>query len=205
MSCTEFDLRDYFLGELPEADRLRAARHVAGCSGCSEELGSLHQLRLALESLPDQEPPQRIGFVSDKIFEPSRMRRLWNSFWHSAPRLGFASAGMLSAALVFFALRPSPVVRIVEKPVPAVTASALTPPDLQPLIQEAVRKAVAETEARQQSRTATLLSAVERKHEEEHRALMLQVADSFTMLQKRAMVSRASLVNYGGGSEGNAQ
>ena len=56
----------------------------------------------ALFSLREEEIPQRIGFVSDQIFEPSPWRRGWAAFWGSAARLGFASAAMLSVALVVF-------------------------------------------------------------------------------------------------------
>lgn len=190
MSCSDFEIRDYFLGELSEAEKARTVRHLAGCPDCASELEGLRHLRFALESIPDQEPPQRIGFVSDKIFEPSKARRLWNNFWQSAPQLGFASAAMLSAALVFFAVRPVPVVRFVEKPVPVVVASA----PIQPQIDEAVRKAVAETEGR-------LLTEVQHRYEKNQRELMLRVADSFTVPQKRALVSRASLLNYGGDTQ----
>jgi len=196
MSCTDFDVRDYFLGELAEADRVRTARHLEGCPACSGSLDELHHLRFALESVPDQEPPQRIGFVSDKIFEPSRTRRMWNSFWNSGPRLGFASAALLSASLVSFSLRPAPEVRFVEK---------LTPVSITPApavdIKRLVAKAVAETEARQQKRTEALLAASERKHQQDQRAFVQTVAESFTNMQKRAMVSRASLLNYGGDAQ----
>ena len=198
MSCTDFEIRDYFLDELPEADKRQTARHLASCSRCASELEGLRHLRFALESVPDQEPPQRIGFVSDKIFEPSRARRIWNSFWHSGPQLGFASAAMLSAALVFFAMRPAPAVRLVERPVAAATETSAS---MQPLIDAAVRKAVAETEVRQQQRTDALLAVAQRKYEKDQRDLILRVADSFTMLQKRALVNRASLLTYGGGAQ----
>lgn len=198
MTCTDFAIRDYFLGELPESDRIRTARHLASCSGCAGELESLTHLRFALECLPDQEPPQRIGFVSDKVFAPSGARRVWNAFWNSAPRLGFASAAMLSAALVTFAFRPAPVPVVARGPV---TTQMQAAPDVTPLINEAVRKAVADTELRQQKRTDLLLAASERKHEQDQQALMMRVADAYTMLQKRMMVRRASLVNYGGESQ----
>ncbi|MDQ6677098.1 MAG: zf-HC2 domain-containing protein [Acidobacteriota bacterium] len=194
MSCTEFEIRDYFLGELSEAERLRIDRHVTGCQNCASELDSLRYLRTALKTVPDQEPPQRIGFVSDKVFEPSSVRRAWNSFWLSGSRLGFVSAAMLSAALVTFAFHP-PAVRFAEKPVPIATAVA---PDPTPLINEAVRKAVAQTEARQEKRTQSLLAAAERRHELDDRALILRVEGSFTNLQKRMMVTRASSINFGG-------
>ena len=217
MTCTDFDIRDFFLGELPESDRERTVRHLASCSGCAGELESLRHLRFALELLPDQEPPQRIGFVSDKVFEPARSRRMWNAFWNSAPRLGFASAAMLSVALVIFAFRPAPVAVVSRAPITAQTLafSGVKPPDVKlpdvklpdvtPLInetvREAVRKAVADTELRQQKRTDLLLAASERKHEQDQQAIMMRVADAYTMMQKRIMVSRASLVNYGGESQ----
>ena len=217
MTCTDFDIRDFFLGELPESDRERTVRHLASCSGCAGELESLRHLRFALELLPDQEPPQRIGFVSDKVFEPARSRRMWNAFWNSAPRLGFASAAMLSVALVIFAFRPAPVAIVSRVPITAQTVafSGVKPPDVKlpdvklpdvtPLInetvREAVRKAVADTELRQQKRTDLLLAASERKHEQDQQAIMMRVADAYTMMQKRIMVSRASLVNYGGESQ----
>ena len=217
MTCTDFDIRDFFLGELPESDRERTVRHLASCSGCAGELESLRHLRFALELLPDQEPPQRIGFVSDKVFEPARSRRMWNAFWNSAPRLGFASAAMLSVALVIFAFRPAPVAVVSRVPITAQTVafSGVKPPDVKlpnvtlpdvtPLInetvREAVRKAVADTELRQQKRTDLLLAASERKHEQDQQAIMMRVADAYTMMQKRIMVSRASLVNYGGESQ----
>ena len=217
MTCTDFDIRDFFLGELPESDRERTVRHLASCSGCAGELESLRHLRFALELLPDQEPPQRIGFVSDKVFEPARSRRMWNAFWNSAPRLGFASAAMLSVALVIFAFRPAPVAIVSRVPItaqtvafsgvklPDVTLPNVTLPNVTPLInetiREAVRKAVADTELRQQKRTDLLLAASERKHEQDQQAIMMRVADAYTMMQKRIMVSRASLVNYGGESQ----
>ena len=88
---------------------------------------------------------------------------------------------------------------------PDVKLPDVTLPDVTPLInetvREAVRKAVADTELRQQKRTDLLLAASERKHEQDQQAIMMRVADAYTMMQKRIMVSRASLVNYGGESQ----
>jgi hypothetical protein len=97
MSCSEIDVRDYFFGEAPDA-----AAHVAGCADCTAELDRLRTMRTTLLTLHEEEPPQRIGFVSDKIFEPSPWRRFFANFWLSGAQLGFASAAMLSAALLIF-------------------------------------------------------------------------------------------------------
>jgi hypothetical protein len=109
MSCSPFDLRDYFLQELAGPhQRLQVEAHVKTCAPCREELDRLRITEAALRCMADEEIPQRIAFVSDKIFEPSPWRRWLAAFWNSGARLGFASAAMLSASLVLFALKPAP-------------------------------------------------------------------------------------------------
>src|SRR5439155_22953110 len=107
-SCSPFELKDYFLKELPDSQQREVEAHVKSCQVCREELDRLRLTEAALFSLRDEEIPQRIAFVSDKIFEPSPWRRWWTAFWGSGARLAFASAAMLSVALVVFALKPAP-------------------------------------------------------------------------------------------------
>jgi len=105
MRCSQHDLKGYLLGELAEAERRAVEEHLKGCRECAEDLEKLRLAESALRSLPDQEMPYRIAFVSDKIFEP----RGWTWLWNSAPRLGFVSAAMLAAALLVHAVvRPAP-------------------------------------------------------------------------------------------------
>jgi len=80
MSCSPFDLRDYLFGELAEAERRQMDVHVRSCGGCQEELERLRITQSALLELRDEEVPQRIGFVSDPVFEPSGVRRFWRAF-----------------------------------------------------------------------------------------------------------------------------
>jgi len=109
MSCSPFDLRDYLLRELAGPQQRRQVEaHVKTCAPCREELDRLRITEAALLSLADEEIPQRIAFVSDKIFEPSPWRRWLAAFWNSGARLGFVSAAMLSASLVLFALKQAP-------------------------------------------------------------------------------------------------
>jgi hypothetical protein len=75
MSCSPFDLKDYFLKELP-AERARWKR-TSGMPACREELDRLRLTGAALFSLRDEEIPRRIAFVSDQVFEPSPWRRWW--------------------------------------------------------------------------------------------------------------------------------
>ena len=96
MSCSQFDLKAFFLGEPGAAGRGAVEEHLKACPSCREEFDRLRLTGAALASVPDEEMPHRIAFVSDKIFEP----RGWARFWGSAPRLGFASAAMLSVAII---------------------------------------------------------------------------------------------------------
>ncbi len=107
MSCPHDELKAYLLGELDGAGRRGVEAHLASCAGCREEMERLKLTEAALRSVAEEEMPHRIAFVSDKIFEP----RGWARFWNSAPRLGFASAAMLAAAILLHGyLRPAPEV-----------------------------------------------------------------------------------------------
>lgn len=165
MTCSPFDLRDYFLRELPDPRQRQVEAHVKLCQPCREELDRLRVTEAALLSVRDEEIPQRIAFVSDKIFEPSPWRRWWAAFWGSAARLGFASAAMLSAAIAIYALRPVPQTMGVQlatlaPPAPQIVYT-VPEPDLQSRIDAAVTKAVARVESRQTEKTKYLLADLE--------------------------------------------
>src|SRR5580704_16769879 len=86
-------LRDYAFDEqLPQEERRVMEQHLATCADCALALDQLRLTTAALRTLPDHEIPQRIAFVSDRVFEPSLFRRFWNA--------GFASACVLALALV---------------------------------------------------------------------------------------------------------
>jgi anti-sigma factor RsiW len=185
MSCSPFDLRDYLFGELGEAQRRQVDQHVRSCGGCHEEMERLRVTQSTLLALPEEEVPQRIGFVSDPVFEPSGARRVWRAFWGSAPRLGFASAAMLSAALVVFALtRPA-------APAPVVTTAQDTAKIEQQVsgqVGAAVQKAVAASEARQEKKTRELLVAAEERFQQQHASDMARVGAAYSYLEKKYSV-----------------
>ena len=104
MSCSPFDLRDYYLQELSDPQRRQVEAHVKDCPACREELDQLRLTQAALFSLREEEIPQRIAFVSDAVFEPSPAKRWWTAFWGSPGRLGFAGAALLSATILFATL-----------------------------------------------------------------------------------------------------
>jgi hypothetical protein len=178
MSCSPIDLRDYYFKDLAENQRRLTEVHVKTCAHCREELDRLRGAEAALLALPDEEIPQRIGFVSDPIFQPSAFRRGWDALWGSAARLGFASAAMLSAALIVFSLtRPAPQA---AAQVPAITRVALET-EVSKRVNDAVTKAVAESE----SRTQELLAASDKRHALETQAMVLQVQQYLEVEKKR--------------------
>src|SRR5258708_15174974 len=174
MSCSPFDLRDYFFGELPEEGRRQVDLHARACSACREELNQLRSTQAVLLSVPYEEIAQRIGFISDRVYEPSVALRWWRAFWGSAPRLAFASAAMLSAAILVFAFhRPGPTTLAV----PTVDMVKLQA-DFSRQMNEAVVKAVAASDARHEERTAELLVAASKRFDAQRRADMEYVSQT---------------------------
>ena len=177
MSCSPFDLRDYLLEELGDAERRQVDTHLKTCAGCREELEQLRLTQSALLSVREEEIPQRIAFVSDKVFEPSPARRLWQAFWGSTARLGFAGAAILSVAILVSALtRPAPA------PAPAAVVAVgrvQLEREFDARLQDGIRKAVAESETRQEQKTAELLAAAERRHEIDLKQVQLAVEENF--------------------------
>jgi hypothetical protein len=188
MSCSPFDLRDYFLKELVPEERVQVDGHLKACAGCREELDRLQMTEAALFSLRDEEIPQRIAFVSDKIFEPSPMRRWFDAFWGSTARLGFASAALLSCSIFYFAAtRPAPAPNppaVIERVTAAVGKPAPSQAEIQQQIQQAVSVAVAEVEARQAEKTTKLVADLEARTNEIRRSLQL-AADQQELDRKR--------------------
>jgi anti-sigma factor RsiW len=190
MSCSPFDLRDYFLKELPESEQRQVEAHVRNCPPCLEELDRLRLTEAALFALREEEIPQRIGFVSDKIFEPSPWRRWWAALWGSTARLAFASAAMLSIAILVAALRP--VGQIALRPSAPQVVQAISDTEIQTRIDTAVAKAVAQVDARQTEKTKQLVADLEST-----RQRLLLAADEFDYYQRRANAIRISAGNYG--------
>ncbi len=191
MSCSPFDLRDYFLKELPDTERRQVEAHVRNCRPCREELDRLGMTQAALFSLRDEEIPQRVAFVSDAVFEPSPWRRAWSALWNSGPRLGFVSAAMLSAALVVFAVtRPAQTTQAPPTQSPAVAPASLSDAEIQARIDAAVARAVAASERKQTEKTQALVAQLETA-----RKGWNLLAEEYSVNEKRLM-AQASL-NYG--------
>jgi anti-sigma factor RsiW len=190
MSCSPFDLRDYFLKELPESEQRQVEAHVRNCQPCLEEMDRLRLTEAALFALREEEIPQRIGFVSDQVFEPSPWRRWWAALWGSTARLAFASAAMLSIAILVAALHPVGQ-QIAVRPGPPQIVKAISDTEIQSRIDIAVAKAVAQVDARQTEKTKQLVAELEGT-----RQRLLWAASELDLSQKRANTVRV-LAYYG--------
>jgi hypothetical protein len=135
--------------------------------------------------MPDEEIPQRIAFVSDKVFEPSPWRRGWAAFWNSGARLGFASAAMLSVALLVSAVIRAPVVNAPPAIATAHVTAAIPADEVDRRIAAAVEKSVAEAEARQSVKSAGAIESIEKRNEVDRRALMVAMEENLEYMRKR--------------------
>lgn len=179
MSCSTFDLKGYLLGELDQAGRWKVEEHLERCAECREELDRLRLTEAALLSVRDEEIPKRIAFVSDKVFEPG----WWQKLWQSGPRLGFASAALLTMAILIHAFWQPAVVRAPE-PVSTVAVERMVEKRVDNTVRAAVREAVAASEQRQAEKTAKLLAATEHRFEQQRQADLLAVRENFEYLSK---------------------
>jgi anti-sigma factor RsiW len=187
MSCSPFDLRDYFLKELTDPQQRQVEDHVTTCSSCFEEMEQLRLTEAALFSLRDEELPQRIAFVSDKIFEPSPVRRWWTAFWASGARLGFAGAAMLSAAILVSAMtRPAPAPErvIVERTV----VQPVSDTEMKTRVDAAVAQAMAGVEQRHAAETRQIKTDLE-----DARRRLLLAAEYSERKDKRTQTARVGL------------
>jgi hypothetical protein len=178
-TCTSAEaLRDYAFDELAASERRSMEHHISGCAHCAAELNELRLTTAALKILPDQEIPQRIAFVSDKVFTRSPAARFFGGFWNSAARLGFASACVIAGALVVSAYhRPATVVQTNQTAdVSGVVARE---------VNIAVGKALEQVRAEDARLTKAALDAAERKHGQEHQMLMVAMQENLDVLQKR--------------------
>ena len=191
MDCGQLDLKAFSLGEATAAERKSVESHVKSCEGCREELSRLELMFASLGALREEEVPKRIAFVSDKVFEPTWWQRIWNS----GPQLGFASAGMLAAALVFHGV----ALRSRATPVLQQGASSAPPeqqrPQQQPQvseeqIQKRIDQAVALAEERQLKRTTDVLQGAEKRSEMDRQALLLAMEDQNAILLRKVNTFR---------------
>lgn len=183
MSCGQIDLKGYLLGEISREDRRAVEAHAAACTPCREELERLRLTQGLLQSLAEEEIPRRIAFVSDKVLAPG----WWARLWQSGPRLGFASAALLAAAILVHAFLRPPV--IVEPPAPDQAAiEAIVEREVARRLDDALARAAAVWEAREAERRAQLLRQVREEFEIRRREERAEIEQAFEVLHKRLNV-----------------
>ena len=119
-------------------------------------------------------------------------RAVWAGFWGSGPRLGFASAALLSIAILVSALtRPAPA------PVPGtvtVIRDAGAPGIGSDEIDRRIQAAIASSEARQTRKAEELVKRIEDRDRRQLEALRLAAAQEVDYYRRNERVLTA---NYG--------
>jgi anti-sigma factor RsiW len=199
MSCSPFDLKDYVFGELSAQDARTLETHIAGCGDCRGELERLRLTHAALASLRDEELPRRIAFVSDKVFEPN----WWQRFWQSGPRLGFASAAMLSLAILTHAfVRPSAPGAAPVASVDAAIVDARVEAEIAKRLPAIVQQSVASMAQAQEQKVAQMLAASEKRLSFERKADLATIGENFDVISKKLKLiekDRYNMASLGGG------
>ena len=179
-SCGRADLlREYAFDELAAPERGTLEQHLAACDECSLELDRLRLTVAALRVIPEREIPRRIAFVSD-----SPARKNWlAAFCNSGARLGFASACVLSIAMVTLAFHRPAEAPAVAQVSPA--ATGLSKQQIDEAISQAVAQVRGEVKAEDARTLQVALETIEKKNEQERRALLVAMDENMTMLRKR--------------------
>ncbi len=188
MNCSEIDVKGYFLQELTAAERAVADRHVRECPGCAEELDRLRITESALLALPEEEMPRRLVFAAERSPRPEPS--LWQRFWNSGPKLGFASAAMLSCAILVHGLTP-PVPQTPAVAAPTVDVAAIEV-RLNQSFEVKLAAGIAEAEKRADQRATKLAAANEQKLANEYRAEVVSLASQVEWLTKKMNVMRVA-------------
>jgi len=191
MSCSPFDLRDYVFGELDSAQARSVETHGRQCAACADELARLRFTETALFSLRDEELPRRIAFVSDQVITPHIWEaRWWHAWWNSAPRLGFASAAMLSMAILAHALIDRPA----APASPTVVTAQVDQSVIDRKVAVAVAQAVASLEAQQQTRLASTVQQVEKRYSALRQEDLMTLEASFNLNNQKQKARYSSLM-----------
>lgn len=198
MQKNERDLRELVFGDelarTPEAELQAISEHPER----QEELNRLLQLREALLTLADEEPPRRTVLVA-----PAAERMPW---WRSllsfgAPGWGFAGAMALAAAIVAhgWLMRPAgEVLQVAGNPAgsgaPTATgAITLNDAQIEARVNAAVEQRLgsllqqvrAELKTEHQREARRLVAAAEERLQQQHDAEMFQMREAVTFIQKK--------------------
>jgi hypothetical protein len=191
MSCP--DVKDLLFEDLKEPARRTLMAHVAGCEACSLEYERLQTTTTALGLVPDQEPPVRIRFVSDRVFEQSWWRRAVGGGAATWANAGFALASCLAVTVLIWSQAARPAPSVTGSQVASQTAAAI-PAEVSRLVdarvQQAVTVALAESDRRHQAEVKVMLAGFEREQSEKQQRLVRQIEAAWRLedgLKTRAL------------------
>jgi len=173
MSCPE--VKELLFGELKEPERSVLMAHVSGCEACTIEYERLQATTAALGLVADQEPPVRIRFVSDRVFEQRWWQRVLGggAIWANA---GLALATCLAVAvLIWFQTSRT------ATPGPPVLSAAEVQKIIDARVGQAVAVAVAENDRRHDSEMKTMLASYERDRAKQQQQLIQQIAAAWQL------------------------
>jgi len=197
MKCGDFDPRDIALGDLDGPEREAAEAHLASCESCRAAVSEARLTVSAMHLSEDREIPRRIAFVSDPVFELS----WWKRFWRSGPQVAFASAALLSCAILVHALVPRPAqpataagfdVRVeqeVARRLPAAVDAA---------VDARVQPLVAGLAQRVDALDKTQLASMARSGDTVRRGELKNIESTFNLIERRLAALQSSAARYGG-------
>lgn len=194
MSCAPFDLRDYFFGELNAAEAKQVDGHIAACEACRVEFSRMDVTRVAMMTLPMEEPPRRIAFVSDKVFEPT----LWQRFWRSGPAVGFASAAMVTAGLFFNVVTRPGLPMIAEAKIDYSAIESKVREEIAKQVPVEVAKAVAQVEERDRHHLTLAVANVAKKYEQKYELDVAALQASLEIRQNKMTKFYLASIEGGG-------
>ncbi len=126
-----------------------------------------------LKTLPGEEIPRPIRFVSDKVLVPA--------WWQRLPVWGTASAVTLAGAIVLHGWWTRPLPIAAQAVAPAVTAGAAAPEAL-----TAIEKRLAvQYDRKLEAAVTQLRQEYDQKLEFERRAIQVSVEENFLLLRKQ--------------------
>jgi anti-sigma factor RsiW len=195
MNCSSEDLKAYFLGELASRERVAVEDHVRACQGCREELDRLNLTRTVLMSLEEEEVPQRISFVSDKVFEP----RWFETIWRSGPAMGFASAALLAAAILVHAFARPVATQGAMPTVDTAQIEQRIQREVNARLDDVIAKSVSEAEAKQAAEFSKVLNATEKRFATQRQADLATVQQAAKYYEQKMSRWEVALNDSGAG------
>ncbi len=163
-------------------------------AGSPEEAERWRALLAVLASVPAEEPPRRIAFVSDRVLAP----KWWERFL-PAPALGMGMASVVAAAIVAHGYLARPAAMPVRETAAASTVT-VDAAALEARFEKRLAQALAEVSRAHQAELRQAVAVTEKRLDFEHRATMLAVEENYNLLRKQ--MNRMIVASAQTGSDG---